>query len=151
LKEPKPLPVFYTVEEDAKRSSEKSYILNTGDPTRPKLDQEVHPGFPFAPEKLEFREGRRETFVDWLTAPENPLFARVAVNRIWQWHLGEGLPPSSSDFGTLGGQPLHPKLLDYLASEFIAHNNSMKWLHRLIVTSDTYHRASSQSSVSEAL
>jgi hypothetical protein len=144
LKRPDPLPVFYTVQEDAKRAGEKSYVLNTGDPARPKLDQEVHPGFPFAPDKLEFREGRRETFVDWLTGLENPLFARVAVNRIWQWHFGEGLHASSSDFGTLGGQPLHPKLLDYLASEFIAQNYSMKWLHRLIVLSDTYRRASSQ-------
>jgi hypothetical protein len=117
-KEPAPLPVFYNVHEDAKRAGEKSYVLNTGDPARPKLDKEVQPGFPFAPEKLEFREGRRETFVDWLTAPENPLFTRVAINRIWQWHFGEGLHSSSSDFGTLGGQPLHPKLLDYLASEF---------------------------------
>jgi hypothetical protein len=144
LKRPDPLPVFYTVQEDAKRATEKSYVLNTGDPTKPKLDKEVQPGFPFASDKIEFREGRRETFVDWLTAPENPLFARVAVSRIWQWHFGEGLHASASDFGTLGGQPLHPKLLDYLASEFIAHDYSMKWLHRLIVTSDTYRRASSQ-------
>ncbi len=143
LKRPDPLPVFYTVQEDAKRAGEKSYVLNTGDPAKPKLDKEVQPGFPFASEKIEFREGRRETFADWLTAPENPLFARVAVNRIWQWHFGEGLHASASDFGTLGGQPLHPKLLDYLASEFIAHNYSMKWLHRLIVTSAAYQRASS--------
>lgn len=142
LKPPEPLPVFYTVQEDAKRATEKSYVLNTGDPTRPKLEQEVQSGFPFAPEKLEFREGRRETFADWLTAPENPLFARVAVNRIWQWHFGEGLHASASDFGTLGGQPLHPKLLDWLASEFVAQDYSMKWLHKLIVTSETYRRAS---------
>jgi hypothetical protein len=143
LKQPKPLPVFWTVEEDPKRALEKSYVLTTGDPTRPKLDHEVHPGFPFAPDHLEFREGRRETFVDWLTAPENPLFARVAVNRIWQWHFGSGLHGNASDFGTLGGKPIHPKLLDYLASEFIAYDYSMKWLHRVIVTSDVYRRASS--------
>jgi hypothetical protein len=143
LKAPQPLPVFWTVEEDAKRAAEKCYVLTTGDPTRPKLNEEVQPGFPFAPEKLEFREGRRETFVDWLTAPENPLFARVAVNRIWQWHFGQGLHHASSDFGTLGGKPVHPKLLDWLASEFIARQYSMKWLNRLIVTSDTYRRASS--------
>ncbi len=142
LTPPEPLPVFWTVEEDAKRASEKSYVLTTGDPTRPKLNEEVKPGFPFAPEKLEFRRGRRETFVDWLTAPENPLFARVAVNRIWQWHFGAGLHASASDWGALGGKPSHPKLLDWLASEFIAHDYSMKWLHRLIVTSDTYWRAS---------
>jgi len=81
--------------------------------------------------------------VDWLTAPENPLFARVAVNRIWQWHFGSGLHASASDWGALGGKPTHPKLLDWLSSEFIAQNYSMKWLHRLIVTSETYRRASS--------
>jgi uncharacterized protein DUF1553/uncharacterized protein DUF1549 len=142
LTPPEPLPVFWTVEEDAKRAGEKSYVLITGDAKRPKSNQEVQPGFPFAPEKLEFREGRRETFVDWLTAPENPLFARVAVNRIWQWHFGSGLHASASDWGALGGKPTHPKLLDWLASEFIAQNYSMKWLHRLIVTSETYRRAS---------
>jgi len=106
------------------------------------LSQPVQPGFPFALTKPELRDGRREMFVDWLTAPDNPLFARVAVNRIWQWHFGAGLHRASSDFGTLGGQPTHPKLLDWLASEFISQNYSMKWLHRLIVTSETYRRAS---------
>ena len=143
LKAPEPLPVFWTVEEDPKRASETNYVLTTGDPTRPRLSQPVEPGFPFAQTKPEFRDGRRETFADWLTAPENPLFARVAVNRIWQWHFGSGLHQASSDFGTLGGAPVHPKLLDWLASEFIAQKYSMKWLHRLIVTSDTYRRASS--------
>ncbi len=142
LKAPEPLPVFYAVQEDSRRAGEKSYVLTTGDPTRPKLDKEVQPGFPFGPDRIEFREGRRETFVDWLTAPENPLFARVAVNRIWQWHFGEGLHPALHDFGKLGGPPLHPKLLDWLSSEFVAQNYSMKWLHRLIVASDAYRRAS---------
>ncbi|MBI3416317.1 MAG: DUF1553 domain-containing protein [Verrucomicrobia bacterium] len=143
LKPPEPLPEFWTAEEDAKRAVETNYVLITGDPTRPKLSQPVPPGFPFAQTPPEFREGRRQTFVDWLTAPENPLFARVAVNRIWLWHFGAGLHASASDFGALGGKPVHPQLLDWLASEFIAHKYSMKWLHRLIVTSDTYRRASS--------
>ena len=89
-----------------------------------------------------FTDGRREGFVDWLTAPNNPLFARVAVNRIWAWHFGEGLQRVTSDFGLLGGTPSNQKLLDYLASEFVAHNYDMKWLHRLIVTSDTYQLSS---------
>ena len=80
--------------------------------------------------------------LDWLTAPKNPLFARVAVNRIWGWHFGEGLQRATSDFGLLGGKPSNQKLLDYLASEFVAHDYSMKWLHRLIVTSDTYQLSS---------
>jgi hypothetical protein len=142
LKAPEPLPVFWTVDEDAKRSSETNYVLTTGDPTRPSLNHPVQPGFPFAKTKPESRDGRREMFVDWLTAPENPLFARVAVNRVWQWHFGAGLHHTSSDFGTLGGAPVNPRLLDWLASEFIAQKYSMKWLHRLIVTSETYRRAS---------
>jgi hypothetical protein len=64
------------------------------------------------------------------------------VNRIWGWHFGEGLQKVTSDFGLLGGKPSNQKLLDYLASEFVAHNYSMKWLHRLMVTSDTYQLAS---------
>ena len=145
LKPPEPLPEFWTVEEDAKRAAETNYVLITGDPARPKLSQPVPPGFPFAQKPPEFREGRRQTFVDWLTAAENPLFARVAVNRIWLWHFGGGLHASASDFGALGGKPIHPQLIDWLASEFIARKYSMKWLHRLIVTSDTYQRASSGS------
>ncbi len=64
------------------------------------------------------------------------------MNRIWGWHFGEGLQRVTSDFGVLGGKPSNQKLLDYLASEFVAHNYSMKWLHRLIVTSDTYQLSS---------
>jgi len=143
LKAPEPLPAFWTVEEDARRVTETNYVLTTGDPARPALGQPVQPGFPFAQKKPEFREGRRETFADWLTAPENPLFARVAVNRIWQWHFGDGLHPASNDFGMLGGTPVHLKLLDWLAAEFIAQKYSLQWLHRLIVTSETYRRASS--------
>ena len=100
------------------------------------------PASRFSREDIDFRDGRREAFVEWLTAPENPLFARVAVNRIWGWHFGEGLQRVTSDFGVLGGTPSNPKLLDYLASEFVAHDYSMKWLHRLIVTSDTYQLSS---------
>ncbi len=142
LHPPPDLPSFWTVEEDKLRLLEKSYILNTGDPKRPEKDKPVEPGFPFKPESADFQEGRREGFVDWLTAHDNPLFSRVAVNRIWQWHFGEGLQHVPSDFGLLGGKPSDPKLLDYLAAEFVAHDYSMKWLHRLIVTSDTYQLAS---------
>ena len=136
------LPSYWTVEEDSDLLKQKSYVLTTGDPMRPEKDKPVEPGFPFKSADVDFREGRREGFVDWLTAPNNPLFARVAVNRIWAWHFGEGLEKSTSDFGVLGGTPSNAKLLDYLASEFVAHRYSMKWLHKLIVSSDTYQLAS---------
>ena len=70
----------------------------------------MQPGWPFAPADIDFREGRIEAFADWLTAPENPMFARVAVNRIWQWHFGEGLQKLSSDFGSLGGKPSESRI-----------------------------------------
>lgn len=136
------LAAFWTVEADPRKETEKSYILTSGDPERPELNHEVDPGWPFPSSALDFREGRIEAFSDWLTAAQNPLFARVAVNRIWQWHFGEGLHKSPSDFGKLGGVPTNQKLLDWLASEFVRHKFSMKALHRLIVTSETYRLAS---------
>jgi hypothetical protein len=139
---PPALPAYWTVEEDSGRLKAKSYILTTGDPTKPEKDHPVEPGFPFEPAGTDFRDGRREAFLEWLTAPTNPLFARVAVNRIWGWHFGEGLQKVTSDFGLLGGRPSNQKLLDYLAAEFVAHNYSMKWLQKLIVTSDTYQLSS---------
>jgi len=136
------IPVFYTVEVDRVREREKSYVLTSGDPTRPEKDHEVQPGWPFATKPYDFRDGRIEAFADWLTAPENPLFARVAVNRLWQWHFGEGLLKSASDFGKLGGKPSNQALLDWLASEFVRSGYSMKTMHRLIVTSQAYRRSS---------
>jgi hypothetical protein len=124
------LPAYWTVEEDKARLKEQSYVLTTGDPKRPEKDKPVSPGFPFQPPSVDFRDGRREAFVDWLTAPANPLSARVAVNRIWGWHFGEGLHRASSDFGLARRQALNQKLLDWLAAEFVTHDYSMKWLHR---------------------
>ncbi|WP_051669513.1 DUF1549 and DUF1553 domain-containing protein [Bryobacter aggregatus] len=142
IRNPAALPSYWTVEEDKELLKAQSYILNTGDPNRPEKDHPVEPGFPFQPKDLDFRDGRREAFTGWLTDAKNPLFARVAVNRIWAWHFGEGLHRVTSDFGVLGGRPTNQKLLDYLAAEFVAHNYSMKWLHRLIVSSDTYQLSS---------
>ncbi len=142
VKRPADLPGVTIVEEDSARLQEKSYILTSGDPTRPEKDKPVEPGFPFKPSDIDFRDGRREGFTDWLTAKENPLFARVAVNRIWQWHFGEGLHKNPSDFGLLGGRPSNQPLLDYLAVEFANNGYRMKWLHRLIVTSDAYKMSS---------
>ncbi len=139
---PPPLPVFHTVEVDRVREQEKSYILTSGDPLRPEPDKEVKPGWPFSTSEPDFREGRIEAFADWLTAPENPLFARVAVNRMWQWHFSEGLLKTTSDFGKFGGLPSHPALLDWLASEFVHSGFSMKHMHRLLVTSEAYRRSS---------
>lgn len=136
------IPVFYSVEVDRVREQEKSYILTSADTTRPELKNEVQPGWPFSIGEYDFREGRIEAFADWLTAPRNPLFARVAVNRMWQWHFGVGLHKQPSDFGKQAGEPSHPALLDWLASEFVRSNYSMKHMHRLMVTSNVYKMAS---------
>ena len=105
IRPPAPLPEFWTVEEDSAKLKEPSYILTNGEPTQPEKDHAIEPGFPFEPSGTEFRDGRRETFAEWLVAPENPLFARVAVNRLWGWHFGKGIQQNPSDFGLLGGKP----------------------------------------------
>jgi len=87
--------------------------------------------------------GRRAALAGWLTDRRHPLTARVAVNHIWLRHFGTPLVPSVFDFGRKGAPPTHPELLDWLAAEFMDHGWSMKHLHRLIVTSAAYRRASS--------
>lgn len=85
---------------------------------------------------------RRAKLADWLTGAENPLFARVMVNRLWHYHFGVGIVETPNDFGFNGGRPSHPELLDWLAAEFAAHGYRLKHMHRLIVTSSAYRQAS---------
>ena len=93
--------------------------------------------------------GRRRALADWLTRPDHPLTARVMVNRLWQDHFGRGLVGTSSDFGTMGDEPSHPELLDWLAAELVARGWSLKAMHRLIVTSATYRQSSRPRSPAE--
>ncbi len=86
--------------------------------------------------------GRRSAFAKWITDPQHPLPARVAVNHLWSRHFGKPLVPTVFDFGRKGTPPTHPELLDWLAVELVEHNWSMKHIHRLIVTSNTYHLSS---------
>ena len=78
----------------------------------------------------------------WISSPENPLTARVMVNRIWHWHFGRGIVATPSNFGANGIRPSHPDLLDWLADEFIASGWSVKAMHRLILKSATYRQSS---------
>ena len=87
--------------------------------------------------------GRRLALARWIASRQNPLTARVAVNDIWLRHFGKALVPSVANFGMNGKPPSHPELLDWLACEFIEKNWSMKALHRLMVTSNTYRMQSS--------
>jgi len=120
-------------------------LLSRGDPEQPR--DEVAPamlgvlnGPTLAPDTPE--QERRRALADWIASPQNPLTARVMVNRIWQGHFGAGLVGTPSDFGRMGLKPTHPELLDWLAGEFIRSGWSMKHLHRLIVLSAAYRQAS---------
>jgi hypothetical protein len=85
---------------------------------------------------------RRRGFAEWLVSPENPLTARVMVNRLWQHHFGEGIVRTPSNLGKMGEAPSHPELLDWLAVEFVERGWSLKAMHRLMLTSQAYQMAS---------
>lgn len=85
---------------------------------------------------------RRVALANWIASPENPLTARVIVNRLWHYHFGRGIVATPSDFGATGFRPTHPELLDWLAAELIGHDWSLKHIHRLILTSQTYRQSS---------
>ncbi|MFN8006599.1 MAG: DUF1553 domain-containing protein [Terriglobia bacterium] len=103
-------------------------------------------------EQTPFTKGSgRLQLAEAIASPENPLTARVMVNRIWQYHFGEGLVRTASNFGQLGERPSHPELLDYLTSSFIANGWSMKALHREIILSSTYRLRSEASEKNDAV
>ncbi|HZU39039.1 MAG TPA: DUF1549 and DUF1553 domain-containing protein [Gemmataceae bacterium] len=116
-----------------------THILKRGNPKQP--GPVVDPAVPRV-----LRSGvatpDRLALARWLTQPDNPLTARVIVNRLWQHHFGRGLVATPNDFGRRGTRPSHPKLLDWLACELVSHNWSLKHLHRLMVLSNAYRQAS---------
>ena len=91
------------------------------------------------------RSRSRKQLALWLTRTDNPLTSRVLLNRIWQWHFGQGLVSTPNDFGRQGSKPSHPKLMDWLAMEFVGRGWSIKSLHWLIMLSNTYQMASRHS------
>ncbi|MEM9720737.1 MAG: PSD1 and planctomycete cytochrome C domain-containing protein [Bacteroidota bacterium] len=108
------------------------------DPVEPGVLSMVSPEFREVP-RSSF--GRRLAFANWLTQENKALTARTMVNRIWQYHFGQGLAGNPNNLGITGKKPTHPELLDWLAQYFIDNNWSVKALHRLIMTSDAYKRA----------
>ena len=138
-----------------------TYLFHRGDPKRP--SQPVAPGglTITAPEgeQLEIppndpnrpSTGRRLAYARWLTNGRHPLVARVLVNRVWMHHFGRGLVDTPSDFGSTGGRPSHPELLDWLASEFVDRGWSMKWLHKLVMTSTVYRQDSRRDPARDAI
>ena len=104
--------------------------------------EQVEPGTPAVLPPLESENPNRLDLARWIVGRRNPLTPRVTANRIWQRYFGRGIVPTENDFGTQGESPSHPLLLDWLASEFVERDWSLKALHRLIVTSATYRQSS---------
>src|SRR6185436_15185183 len=127
-------------------------VLQSGDYRQP--GEPVEPGFlsaitgnsnPAVLETDRYRQfptrGLRMTLARWIASPDNPLTARVMVNRIWQHHFGRGIVETSSDFGKNGSRPTHPELLDWLALRFVEQGWSIKSMHRLMLTSAAYRQS----------
>jgi mono/diheme cytochrome c family protein len=126
-----------------------TFVLYRGNPAAPR--EKVEPGFPqlfgvadpvITPPPGGKSSGRRRALADWLASGDNPLTARVLVNRLWQHHFGRGIVRSPNDFGTKGDAPTHPELLDWLAAELQQNGWRLKALHRLILTSSAYRMSS---------
>ncbi|MFS2138380.1 DUF1549 and DUF1553 domain-containing protein [Duganella sp. Dugasp56] len=114
---------------------------------------EVQPALPVlwagANAKLEIKptatsSGRRTALANWLASPDNPLTARVFVNRVWSQYFANGIVGTVADFGRAGQKPTHPELLDYLATDFVKQGWSVKKLHREILLSSVYRQSSGQ-------
>jgi hypothetical protein len=140
---PDPLPHAYAYVNTGEPAPE-SFVLRMGDP-HSRLDP-VNAAVPHVLRRgtqlPSASPGRRAAFAEWLTSRDNPLTARVMVNRIWQFRMGSGLVRTPNDFGVMGEKPESHELLDWLAAGFMEHGWSVKALDRLIVTSSAYAQAS---------
>ena len=145
----KPIPHVRVLTDNTEPSTH--YLLRRGDPAS--FGEVVEPGTPeildnpaLKPYKVEppypGTTGRRLALAKWLTQPNHPLTARVAVNQLWMRHFGRGIVPSVANFGRAGAAPSHPELLDWLATEFVEKGWSMKAMHRLMMTSRAYRQTS---------
>jgi hypothetical protein len=141
---------------DVSKTPSPTYVLARGNYLAP--GAEVQPGLPLVldnPQRpLEFPDpakhpewngtNRRLILAKWMVSRDNPLVPRVFVNRVWQWHFGEGIVRSADDFGVQGAKPTHPDLLDYLTVSFEEHNWDLKWLTKEIMMSQAYRQASTE-------
>lgn len=119
-----------------------THILHRGELNQP--GTKVGSGWPsvLAAESDSVEPTTRASLANWIRSRDNPISSRVIVNRLWQHHFGRGIVATSSDFGTRGEPPTHPELLDWLAVELPDRDWRLKELHRLMLTSATYRRAS---------
>ncbi len=128
-----------------------TFLLVRGVYDQPDKSQSIQPGVPASLPGLAKRgRANRLDLARWLTDPNHPLTARVTVNRYWQHFFGIGLVKTTEDFGVQGERPEHPRLLDWLATEFVQSGWNVKHLHRLIVTSATYRQASANAQSEQA-
>lgn len=139
-----PFELAYAVSEGTPRDAR---IQLRGEPDRPgeavpRGALAVLGGGPFASSNRAPAGSGRLELARWLTRPENPLTARVMINRIWRYHFGEGLVRTPNDFGIRGRPPTHPELLDHLATSFVKSGWSIKAMHRLIMASAVYQQQS---------
>ena len=141
---------------EAGANAPDAFVFNRGNPHVP--TDKVEPGFPSvfnipdppmpAVKPGAKSSGRRTVLANWIASKDNPMTARVMVNRLWQHHFGRGIVRTPNDYGVQGMRPTHPELLDWLASEFVLPGGegsnawSMKAMHRLILTSNAYRMAS---------
>jgi hypothetical protein len=145
---PAPLPMMMAVT-DAVGAPPQTFRLAGGSLKHPA--EPVEPGFPTLlgaaqpeiapPPAAPTSTGRRAALAEWLTRKDHPLTARIMVNRLWQYHFGQGIVATPNDFGAAGEPPTHPELLDWLAVEFMDSGWSLKTMHRLMVTSATYRQS----------
>lgn len=144
---PAPEPVAQAMIDNG-RESPKTHVLAVG--VYDAYKEEVEPGFlsildpgpaQIVPPADLNSTGRRSALANWLASVENPLTARVMVNRVWHYHFGRGIVGTPSDFGVMGERPANPALLDYLAATFVENGWSLKRMHRLILLSNTYQQS----------
>jgi len=119
-----------------------TYLLKRGDYQHPDTSEVIPPALPAVFKMGQEAPHDRLGLAKWIGSTENPLTARVTVNRLWQHHFGTGIVRTAEDFGTRGDRPSHPELLDWLATEFVRLGWDLKAMHRLIVTSATFRQAS---------
>jgi hypothetical protein len=146
---PEPLPTAMTIT-DGDGQAPTTCVLAGGNYLKP--GKEVSPGFPEflgasepeakPPAEKPNSTGRRTALAEWLSRTDNPMTARVMVNRLWEHHFGQGIVSTPNDFGAMGGNPTHQELLDWLAAEFVASGWHLKPIHRLMVLSAAYCQSS---------
>ncbi len=143
LEIPEPLPALNVVQDDAKQFI-PVHVLARGNSDAPQDKVSPRPlGVLLpdgAPELADDTPKPRLKLANWIANPNNPLTARVMVNRIWQHHFSHGIVDTPNDFGRMGSRPSHPELLDWLANQFVSGGFRMKPVHRMILLSHTYQQ-----------